>query len=141
MELNKIHVLSPEIVQALEDPNNELVVGMSHELVFTLERKLPTGREIKVAHHLLIPTEGYGVFDKEFTCTGMMNLDDPLSLDTKDSVSVIFQGSKSDDCIKISGPVGWSISSSTLVKNVEVFKVSLCMLNKVEGIITKIDVQ
>ncbi|QZA70837.1 hypothetical protein AH06_56 [Erwinia phage AH06] len=141
MELNKTHVISPEIMLALEDPNNELVVGMSHELVFILERKLPAGHEIKVTAHLLIPIEGYGTFQKEFTCTGMMNLDDPLSLDTKDSVSVIFHGSKSDDRIKISGPVGWSVSSNTPVEKIEVFEVELLMRNTVEGTITEINVQ
>lgn len=141
MELNKIYALSPETMMMLEDPRYELVVGMTHELLFTLERKLYTGREIKLSVHLNIPTDGYGTFQKEFTCTGNMNLDDFTSLHAKDSISVVFQGWKSGDRVKVNGPVGWSISAAEQVREITVFDVELFLRDTVEGIITKVDVQ
>lgn len=141
MELNKIYALSPETMLALEDPRHELIAGITGELVFTLSRPVGPGLHPKASLHAYVLPEGYGVFADQFTCHAVMNLDDLHSINTKDKVSMTFQGWKSGDLVKVTGPIGWSVKSDEAVDTVETFSIELFLRDKVEGIITKVDVQ
>jgi hypothetical protein len=141
MELNKLYVLPPETMKALEDPRNELVAGITGELVFTLERKVGPGFHPQIKAFAEVPADGYGIVANQFTCYGKINLDKPNKFPLFDKVGVIFQGWKSGDCVKVTGPIGWSIQSEEPVKAVSTFTIDLFLRDKVEGIITKVDVK
>lgn len=141
MELNKLYALSPETMMALEDPRHELVAGITGELIFTLSRTVGPGLHPKFGLHAYVMPSGYGVFGEQFTCRAVMNLDDLRSIDTRDEVSMVFQGWKSGDMVKVTGPIGWSVKSLEAVKLVETFSIELFLRDTVEGIVTKVDVQ
>jgi len=141
MELNKVYALSPETMMALEDPRHELVAGITGELIFTLSRTVGPGLHPKFGLRAYVMPGDYGVFAEQFTCRAVMNLDDLRSLNTKDEVSMVFQGWKSGDMVKVTGPIGWSVKSTEAVDLVETFSIELFLRDTVEGIVTKVDVQ